>query len=113
MEVHERRSIRDFLGRSQPAVLAVVGAPGSGKTTLLRYTARRWCEAHGRRAKVPVLLYLRDHVKTIVSAPATSLAEVARGTVGDLAAAEPAGWFEQQLRDGRCLVLLDGLDEVA
>jgi predicted NACHT family NTPase len=26
---------------------------------------------------------------------------------------EPPGWFEQKLHDGQCIVLLDGLDEVA
>src|SRR5262249_56049933 len=30
-----------------------------------------------------------------------------------LKAREPEGWWEQQLYGGRCLVLLDGLDEVA
>lgn len=36
----QRRLIADFLGKPQPRVLAVIGAPGSGKTTLLRHTAR-------------------------------------------------------------------------
>ncbi len=111
--VTERASIWEFLDRSGPVVLAVIGAPGSGKTTLLRHTARRVCKWRGRREKIPVLLYLRDHVTTIVSAPQTGLAEIVRGTLGRYAAAEPAGWFEQRLNDGRCLVLLDGLDEVA
>ena len=38
-----RRVLGDFLGREEPAVLAVVGGPGSGKTTLLRHAARQAC----------------------------------------------------------------------
>jgi hypothetical protein len=36
-----------------------------------------------------------------------------RGTLGRYAADEPPGWFAQRLRSGDCVVLLDGLDEVA
>jgi predicted NACHT family NTPase len=113
-----RRAIDEFIGRPEPAVLAVVGGPGSGKTTLLRHTARQACTRKaGRRGPgrdLPVLLYLRDHAAAIKADPeAAPLAALLRSTLGDLAAAEPPGWVEQQLRGGRCLVLLDGLDEVA
>jgi RecA/RadA recombinase len=116
----ERRVLGDFLGREKPAVLAVVGGPGSGKTTLLRHAAGQAClrkGAHWRRRShvrdIPVLLYLRDHAAAIASDPAVSVATLLRATLGEAGADEPAGWFERQLRDGRCLVLLDGLDEVA
>jgi hypothetical protein len=113
VEVPERRSIWSFLDRPDPVVLAVIGAAGSGKTTLLRHTARQVCKSRRRHRNLPVLVYLRDHAATIVAAPHTGLAEVVRTTLGGLAAEEPPGWFDQQLRQGRCLVLLDGLDEVA
>lgn len=106
-----RHSIEEFLGREEPHILAVLGAPGSGKTTLLRHTARTLCARRGRR--VPVLLYLRDHVTEIVSDQAVGLPELVRRTLGRYAELEPAGWFEHRLRDGDCVVLLDGLDEVA
>ena len=84
------------------------------ETTLLRHTARQVCRAHrGRRRAVPILLYLRDHVAAIVSMPDVALPELLRGMLGPYRADEPAGWFEQRLRDGDCVVLLDGLDEVA
>ncbi|WP_051794985.1 NACHT domain-containing NTPase [Kibdelosporangium aridum] len=109
-----RRSIGDFLDREQPAVLAVIGGPGSGKTTLLRHTARTVCREHEeRRRAVPVLLYLRDHIAEIVATPAVPLPTLIRGTLGRHAADEPPGWFEQRLAAGDCVVLLDGLDEVA
>ncbi|RSM80020.1 signal transduction protein [Kibdelosporangium aridum] len=105
----DRLSIEHFLDKKQPAILAMLGAPGSGKTTLLRYTARHAFK--NRRRKIPILLYLRDHVSIIVNG--ISLANLARKALMDQDILEPAGWFEQKLRRGRCLVLLDGLDEVA
>ena len=113
-EVTDRHLIGDFLDRPQPVVLAVVGVPGSGKTTLLRHTARQICRARrGRRRTVPILLYLRDHITAIVSTPDVALPELLRGMLGRYRADEPPGWLEQRLRDGDCVVLLDGLDEVA
>jgi hypothetical protein len=113
-ESTERRSISDFLDGASPAVIAIVGAPGSGKTTLLRYTARRICHHQkGRRRTIPILLYLRDHVHTISATPQIALDKVVHDTLGRLGPDQPAGWFERQIREGNCLVLLDGLDEVA
>jgi hypothetical protein len=115
-----RRVLGDFVGHKKPAVLAVVGSPGSGKTTLLRHAARQASlRTRSRKDRikyirnVPILLYLRDHADAITSEPAISLAALLRSTLGAAGTEEPPGWFEQQLRDGRCLVLLDGLDEVA
>ncbi|MGH3802211.1 MAG: NACHT domain-containing protein [Pseudonocardiaceae bacterium] len=113
-EVADRHSIQDFLDRPQPVVLAVIGAPGSGKTTLLRHTAQQVCRTDRvRRRVVVILLYLRDHVSAIAETPDVALSELVRGTLGRYRSDEPDGWFEQRLNDGACLVLLDGLDEVA
>ncbi|WP_410626482.1 NACHT domain-containing protein [Amycolatopsis sp. cmx-8-4] len=110
----DRQSLQDFLDRPRPVVLALVGAPGSGKTTLLRHTARRICLGRrGRHRRVPILLHLRDHIDAVLSAPDTGLADLVRGVAGRNCGEEPPGWFEQRLRDGHCVVLLDGLDEVA
>ncbi|WP_158226875.1 NACHT domain-containing protein [Amycolatopsis vastitatis] len=110
----DRRSLQEFLCRPRPVVLALVGAPGSGKTTLLRHTARLICLDHRRHhRRVPILLHLRDHVDAVVSEPEIGLAELVRRAVGRHCGEEPPGWFEHRLRDGNCVVLLDGLDEVA
>jgi hypothetical protein len=105
----DRHSIEEFIGQQAPHILAVLGAPGSGKTTLLRHTAREMCARRNRR--IPVLLYLRDHVAEIVQG--VGLPDLVRRNLGRYAELEPAGWFEHRLRDGECVVLLDGLDEVA
>lgn len=113
-DVTQRHSIWEFLDRERSTVLAVIGAPGSGKTTLLRYVARRVARAgRGRRRTVPILLELRDHAGRVAADPGVTLPEVVRGTLRDLGGSEPPGWLEHCLRHGQCVVLLDGLDEVA
>jgi hypothetical protein len=112
-----RHSLEYFLNQAEPVVMAVVGAPGSGKTTLLRNAARQACQlrpSRGNRVRdIPILLYLRDHAATITSEPGVTMATLLRTTLGKMGNDEPPEWFEQQLGGGRCLILLDGLDEVA
>ncbi|WP_162794837.1 NACHT domain-containing protein [Nonomuraea lactucae] len=113
-DVTERLSLGDFLDRPEPAILAVTGAAGSGKTTLLRRTARDISSSpKGRRRRVAVLLNLREHVDAVVRDPRVPLPEVARATLGRLGATEPPTWLERQFTEGACVVLLDGLDEIA
>lgn len=114
----ERRSLesvlRDAERETVARVLAVVGGPGSGKTTLARNTALSLCRRHWalRRLGLPVLIYLRDHAAAILAEDAPALGEVAV-SVGWLEGKVSATWMERQLDRGGCVVLLDGLDEVA
>ncbi|WP_413101193.1 NACHT domain-containing protein [Streptomyces sp. Inha503] len=111
-ELRVRQSVRDFLGKPEGAALAVIGAPGTGKTTLLKHLALGLARERGGR-DLPVLLLLRDHAETIGARPDVSLPEIVGASLGRLKGDEPPGWFGRQLQEGRCVVLLDGLDEVA
>jgi hypothetical protein len=110
---HFLRTIRNA------TAIAVIGAPGSGKTTLLQHVALTLAsnkhKAHRHRSYLPVMLFLRDHIATVTQNPLLPLARLTEEFFNakhpNLAA--PKGWFELQLRRGRCMVLLDGLDEVA
>jgi energy-coupling factor transporter ATP-binding protein EcfA2 len=103
--------------------LAILGAPGSGKTTLMRYLALMYASRKPRRLHplapqyLPVLLYLRNIYEEILTKPEITLAELLTQWVQNLQRVDPfklpKNWFTQQLREGKCLVLLDGLDEVA
>ncbi|WP_455711069.1 NACHT domain-containing protein [Streptomyces nodosus] len=123
----ERTSLGRLLETSQPAVLTVLGSPGSGKTTLLEHTTltlasgkRRWVRA--RNASLPILLALREHVRDFAPTTAGSPASPGPGPLANLVrrsltgvslGPEPTGWFEDQLDKGRCVIMLDGLDEVS
>ncbi|WP_436761603.1 NACHT domain-containing protein [Streptosporangium sp. V21-05] len=118
VEESDRRSLASFLRRGR--VFAVLGSPGSGKTTLVRHTAlalsgrnwRIWQREFWHRRRLPVLLYLRGHTRAILAEQPQDLAEVAVSAAW-LRGKIPATWLMRWLERGRCVVLLDGLDEVA
>lgn len=100
--------------------LVILGAPGSGKTTLLKHLGLTLVQ-HPRPRHLtrfprllPILLFLREH-STIIAQKGSdyTLAQAVRTLVHTWQRPMPSGWIEQQLARGRCLVLLDGLDEIA
>ncbi|MSV28409.1 MAG: NACHT domain-containing protein [Bryobacterales bacterium] len=109
----ERLEVWEYL--EKPGHFAIIGAPGSGKTTLLKHVATAL--AASRRKKVhqtlPVYLCLRTHAKVISENPDLSLQDVilASEAVKSQTLKPPPNWFERKLNEGKCLVLLDGLDE--
>lgn len=112
-----RQQIWDYLKNKELRDhLVLVGPPGSGKTTLLKKIALRMAGQKRLRISqnLPVLLYLREHAEAIGKIPGYSLAEAIKATLARKEGPSPPGnWFEKQLKSGRCLVLFDGLDEVA
>jgi hypothetical protein len=109
--------------------LVVVGAPGSGKTTLLRWLAVTF--AANQQAQpdrlgsaftetyLPVLLDLHrfaDRFRKLTEQPETfNLATEASTYISQDArfAQTPAPLIRDAITAGRCLILLDGLDEIA
>ncbi len=95
--------------------LAVIGAPGCGKTTLLKHMTLVLARQQKNKPvdKLPVLLFLRDLTGAIQNDPDLFLENAIQSTLKKWKADAPQGWFEEQLKKGHCLILLDGLDEVA
>lgn len=100
--------------------LAIVADPGYGKTTLTRYLALSYScptyEEQGAAKLLPVLLRFRDIHGLVESETQPKLesliVQMIKGlpNCSELQVTEP--WMKQQLKDGKCLVMLDGLDEV-
>ncbi|NEQ65272.1 MAG: NACHT domain-containing protein [Symploca sp. SIO2D2] len=124
----KERQIWDFLAAADkdknPAFprMAVLGAPGSGKTTLLRhltltYATKQERKLHPKAPKlIPILLYLRD-VRQVIVQNQPPLAELITEQVKKQRKLQPLNpppnWFAEKLSQRECLVMLDGLDEVA
>ncbi|MCB9078101.1 MAG: NACHT domain-containing protein [Anaerolineaceae bacterium] len=115
-------TIWDFLDAkpwlNQPIV--ITGPSGSGKTTLLKHIALTLAQRDKpyrrtgpvRRRMLPILLHLPTLAELVTSDESIALPQV----IVTLPLAPPninADWFEAQLTGGSCLVLLDGLDDIA
>lgn len=98
---------------------AIIGAPGSGKTTLLKHIALHFSDDSYRNPtrwlwqRTPILLFLRDHADQIRWNPEISLPQLIYRSLKSWNQLPPNGWFETELHNHRCIVLFDGLDEVA
>lgn len=116
-----RHSIWEYLSSQQlkDHNLVVVGPPGSGKTTLLKYIALHLVSPSRRSAqaaqvdKLPILLFLRDYAALIREDPQYTLLQAVQDNLAKWDNKIPADWFEMALKKQHCLVMLDGLDEVA
>ncbi|MGD9100865.1 MAG: hypothetical protein PVF45_10335 [Anaerolineae bacterium] len=112
--------------------LVVLGDPGCGKTTLLRYLALLYARdlAEGadlvgdklgldERGRLPILLPLRKVGAFLRGQPDDGtqghglLLEFLFGTLKGERLTLPGDFFDDYLAEGRAVVLLDGLDEVA
>lgn len=119
-EAQGQKPIWEYLRSRELKNLAIIGPPGSGKTTLLKHvtlTLSMGMRArHSVRAskKLPILLFLRDHADHIIKNSNYRLENAIHENLAQKHIPQPpANWFPKQLRAGKCLILLDGLDEVA
>ena len=95
----------------------ILGTPGSGKTTLVKYIALTFAVTKRPSRKsnpIPILLFLREHISDIINNPNAPLAKLIQEQFRRREAPiQPEGWLESKLENGQCIVMLDGLDEVA
>jgi predicted NACHT family NTPase len=108
------------MGKKEAPNFAIIGVPGSGKTTMLKHmTLALIGKAQGQQydlpKKLPILLYLRDHAQQIAEDRnhIYSLEDAIQQDLTRWDKVAPTGWFTNELNKGNCLVMFDGLDEVA
>ncbi len=110
-------SAQELLKENTRNKFVMLGEPGIGKTTLMSYfavmLAEQQTEKLGLSADLellPILIRIRDLGK----ASRKNLLEYVRNFANSIHVKElPKGFFEHWLEDGRALILLDGLDEIA
>ncbi|MDJ0620180.1 MAG: HEAT repeat domain-containing protein [Calothrix sp. MO_192.B10] len=113
-------SAQELLTESKSHKFVLLGAPGSGKTTLMSYfavtLAQNQIQARANFQTednfLPVVIRIRDLVRY---ADSLSILEFIRQfAISNLQVKQiPPEFFEYWLEDGKVLILLDGLDEVA
>jgi predicted NACHT family NTPase len=89
--------------------LMVLGKPGAGKTTFLKYLAMQCIEGQFQANLVPLFITLKDFAETPKQA---DVIEYIAQQLSSCGVKDTCFKAEQLLRQGRALVLLDGLDEV-
>lgn len=111
-------SATQLLSQSQSRKVVLLGAPGSGKTTSMSYLAVILALKQPEKLELavdtdwlPILIRIRD----LALQPEMSILDFARHFAEKRMQVKslPAGFFEYWLEDGKALILLDGLDEVA
>lgn len=108
-------------------VFLLRGIPGSGKTTLLRYLALTFARGRAQaecgwtgEPLLPILIPLRnfgrfwqDHRTEYTSPLPLALLRFIEDHFQEHGLTLPPNFFKERLQKGHCLVLFDGLDEVA
>jgi HEAT repeat protein/DNA-binding phage protein len=91
--------------------LVVLGAPGAGKTTLLKHLALKACKENlekQERVTVPIPVTLREFGQS-----GKGLRDYIDDVFKNYCFPEAKEFIEKDLESGKCLLLLDGFDELA
>ncbi|MEH1924613.1 NACHT domain-containing protein [Nostoc sp.] len=89
--------------------LMVLGKPGAGKTTFLKYLAMQCIEGTFQASRVPLFITLKDFAEAAKKPDILKFIVQLLSSCGETHASAEV---EKLLKQGKALVLLDGLDEV-
>ncbi|WP_341527099.1 NACHT domain-containing NTPase [Nostoc sp. UHCC 0302] len=89
--------------------LMVLGKPGAGKTTFLKYLAMQCIEGRFQANRVPLFITLKDFAEAPKKPDILKFIVQLLSSCGVL---HTSAAVEKLLKQGKALVLLDGLDEV-
>lgn len=95
--------------------IAILGDPGAGKTTLTSHAAARIADRSTKiqnRVYFPIYVHLR-RLKDLLDNQSITLLEMLVQTVERYSIPKARKLVENRLRNGACLVVLDGFDEVS
>jgi HEAT repeat protein/GTPase SAR1 family protein len=99
--------------------LVILGEAGSGKTTLLHYLVLEYTDQQAndnlelKTDRLPIYLKLNDYAEAVKRKPSPSLADFIIETLAKAITTLPGSYVRETLRQGGCLLLLDGLDEAS
>src|SRR5262249_54143874 len=103
--------------------IGIIGPPGCGKTTLLQHVLLAYAAhkqySHRLRARIPFFIQLRKLTDIVTKDSAIDCADAIQHLMGsdrrysEIAGSLPKKWVKRKLSSGACVLLLDGLDEVA
>jgi predicted NACHT family NTPase len=106
-----RRQVSGIEAVNTHLKLRVLGKPGSGKTTFLQHLAIQCNEGHFAADRVPIFITLRDFADESREENRYSLLQYINHEFITSGITDPA-ILDDLLREGRVLLLMDGLDEV-
>ncbi len=113
----QKFSAAQLLRESTFHKFVVLGEPGVGKTTLMSYFAVMLAEKQPEKLGLPAdteLLPILIRIRELARYSEPNILEYVQHFAKNIYVHElPKGFFEYWLEDGRALILLDGLDEIA
>ena len=100
--------------------LVILGDPGSGKSTLLKYLALTFAEGGAQvrerlkldESRLPILFPIAAYTLALREKPDLPLDDFLPAYFESLGLPNLAPLFEEVIREGKAIILLDGLDEV-